>query len=92
MKYIIVEMTNPQTGVKKEIPVIFGEDLVHREMAEAVGRHIRRELKCAPKTVSAGFVHQNLRTGDLFCRGRSESLNMASRDEDTYLLARTIGS
>lgn len=71
MKYICIQ--DADEGI--ESIVIFPKHINHDRMAFAVGRF-------KAKTVSAGFI-----APDWTCFGRSETLNMESRKEDTELLA-----
>lgn len=92
-KYIVLQMSykaGEQLGngsraprdLVQEIPVIFPEYLVHREVA-SVGRlpGVRRNFD---DVVSAGFCYNA--DGEWVCQGRSESLNLDSRSSDSDLL------
>ncbi len=60
---------------------IFPVSMAHRDMAAMVCTHPKAEL------LSAGFVDEKLR-----CSGRSESLSLASRTDDTLALHTQMGS
>ncbi len=55
--------------------IVFGHHVTHFDMA--------REL--SGKISSAGFVGKD-EQGNLYCHGRSESLNLDSNKEDTLIL------
>jgi hypothetical protein len=68
--------------IDKEILYIFPCDIVHRDFAR----------KIAPRSrwVGAGFVGKQ-ENGVHFCYGRSESMGVDSRAEDTTLLHILLG-
>ena len=89
MKYIVLEMTLPgPKGMKQKLPVIFPEEMVHAEVSRTLGHLLMRgdhgkNRTAEVKTISAGFVHF---TGDVVCRGESESLGLKSAPGDSELL------
>lgn len=74
----------------RKFPVIFPEELVHSDMAEAVMQATRRgevgagkrDYSC-PKPVSAGFIKQ---LDVVTTYGASETLNLKSHPEDANLI------
>ena len=64
--------------------ILFSRDLVHQNVAKAVGRG-------SGPPVSAGFVVRGA-DGELACRGRSESLELGSDPGDTGRLRKFLGS
>lgn len=85
MKYII--QTQGRDGKFKDVPVLFGEKLVHHNVAQSCMRELRREDRTLAgiKVVGAGFVRLNSGHG-LRCWGRSESLEIESRPEDEAII------
>jgi len=89
VKYIVVV-----DKFGNECPIIFPETIIHKDMAKSQTR------LNGNKTISAGFVviedyskDIEYRSGisvnhKLFAHGRSDSLNIDSRQEDTELLNR----
>lgn len=76
LKYVVMK-----TDEGREFPVIFGELVSHKGMAEHVAHLYSREqdklgLYGEAKPISAGFLHHD---GDYACFGKSESLKMESR-------------
>ena len=59
---------------------IFPDCMSHRDMAAMVCTHPKAEL------LSAGYVDEGLR-----CSGRSESLSLVSRQDDTLSLITQMG-
>lgn len=80
-KYIILKGRHQDTGVDHELPVIFPNIMVHKEVAESLCRH---EDFGFLQAVSAGFVSFTPRGPE--CHGRSESLNLNSRPQDSKVL------
>ena len=64
------------------IPIIFPNVLNHDDMAKATHRNMIRNYNWTTvKVVSAGFINSN---GT--CHGRSETLNIDSKPEDTTII------
>ncbi len=83
MKYIIFELETKDKAITI-LPVIFSEQLVHSHMAVAMNTMVK-SYKVEGQylvAVSAGFY--NLVTG--VCHGKSESMKLESRPEDTNLV------
>ncbi len=83
MKYVV--MQEPETGV--ETIFVFPRGIHHDAIAEVLGG-IKNQThgnwhRVNREPVSAGFVD-----ADGTCYGESESLGMASRPQDTLLLAK----
>lgn len=81
MKYIVFNLNC------KEMIFVFPRDVDHNRMAEACeairwgGEHNwRRSLRMDGEAISAGFITNGK------CHGRSETLNLDSREEDNALL------
>lgn len=70
-------------GLVRNIPVIFPDILVHKEVAERVGSC--KMLRGVAKPVSAGFV-QFGNGGKVQAFGESESLGLASRPQDSEII------
>lgn len=77
LKYVIVEAT--VHGYRQQLPVVFGEAMVHRTMAHGAIRSLNDEhgRLCQPAIISAGFY--SFSRGEAY--GRSESLDIESRGE-----------
>lgn len=77
LKYVVMV-----TDEGREFPIIFGDLVSHRGMAEHVSHLYSREqdklgnYEGEAKPVSAGFLQLD---GDVSCYGESESLNIKSR-------------
>ena len=77
MKYVMFENL-----LGHKLPVIFAEDFVHVNIADAVMKMVEDNGQLPVKPVSAGFI-----TVDAKCSGRSESLNMeVDVHDETYIL------
>lgn len=97
MKYVVLQVTDHaaragEDDMVRELPIIFPEALVHKDMADAVGRVLRRERpdgrmrEVVP--VAGGFIHSMNVGSKGGCNGKSESLGLASRGEqDDVLIA-----
>lgn len=88
MKYVIIELDSGQ-GLIREIPIIFGADLVHHDVSEAVirGLMLADESIIKARPVSAGFISSTLIHPG--CGGQGESLKLQSRgkvDDDLIKL------
>jgi hypothetical protein len=72
MKYIVFRTMRPfSQGQYEEVFVAFPHSLIHADISD----------RCGMRAVSAGFVGK-----DGICHGRSETMNLDSRPEDTKLL------
>ncbi|EIY0667482.1 hypothetical protein MMC72_001608 [Salmonella enterica] len=82
MKYIILRLDGK---IPREVPVIFPDLLVHADVAMTMTAMIKEDSSNTNITdvrvVSAGFCHTAVE-----CHGRSESLNIASRDIDNTVI------
>lgn len=81
MKYIMIQ-AGTAGSTKQLIPIIFPDNLVHREMAECVIHTLRRNHKRRAVIRSAGFIALETTT----CFGESESLNVKSHPEDSAVI------
>jgi hypothetical protein len=80
-KYIIIEVSLLET------PIIFSPTLTHSDVARSLTGGDRS------KVLSAGFVTITPKRDygiDVDCFGRSESLDLGSRETDGAILARTL--
>lgn len=86
MKYIVVSYMDREYSERTpvEVPVIFPPVLVHKDMADHVKHCIAMDKRHSRehKVVGAGFID----LADLQTWGKSESLNIASRPEDSDLI------
>lgn len=86
MKYIVISYMDRaySDDTPIEVPVMFPPVLVHKDVANHVIRAIRFDKHHTRKheCVSAGFIDLS----DLSTFGKSESLNIASRDGDSKLI------
>lgn len=89
MKYIILRL---EGKITREVPVIFPNLLVHADVASAITNMIQADTDTSTSTststsitgirvVSAGFCDTAVG-----CHGRSESLNITSRDIDDAVI------
>ncbi|EEG5670946.1 hypothetical protein G3G77_002000 [Salmonella enterica] len=82
MKYIILRLDGK---IPREVPVIFPDLLVHADVAEAMTAMIKEDSSNTNITnvrvVSAGFCNTAVE-----CFGKSESLDIASRDIDDTVI------
>ncbi|ECG8630030.1 hypothetical protein CJG84_04740 [Salmonella enterica] len=83
MKYIILRM---EGKIPREVPVIFPNLLVHADVASAITTMIQADTDTSTsitgiRVVSAGFCDTAVG-----CHGRSESLNITSRDIDDAVI------
>lgn len=76
MNYMKYIVLDGQYG---DAPIIFPDSMEHRAFSQAFDAEV----------VSAGFVTFGF--GKVQCYGQSVSLNVASRSEDSALVARLIG-
>lgn len=82
MKYIMIRFTK---GATRTLPIIFPEHLTHAGVAAAMAHCAEMQ---GGEVVSAGFVSfqsDNELLG-LEAYGKSESLKLESREEDTFIL------
>ncbi len=82
MKYIMLQIE--LDGLKMNLPIIFPKVLVHKDMVFRIQHLLGAEHRWDSEVVSAGFI--NMFT--LECHGRSESLDIDSRKEDTEIIKR----
>lgn len=85
MKYIVLEVQHPDRG-RIEVPVVFPEVLIHKQVAMAL-RHCD-DMRSA-KPVAAGFL-SSFGMADVACYGRSESLDLNSRGAVDSKLMETL--
>ncbi|EEI9429507.1 hypothetical protein RDB90_004347 [Salmonella enterica] len=82
MKYIILRLDGK---IPREVPVIFSDLLVHADIARAMTTMIKEDISNTNITdvrvVSAGFCNTAVE-----CHGKSESLNITSRDIDDTVI------
>ncbi|EDW2059121.1 hypothetical protein S045_001887 [Salmonella enterica subsp. enterica serovar Oslo] len=82
MKYIILRL---EGKIPREVPVIFSDLLVHADVASTMAVMIKEDSNNASITdvrvVSAGFCNTAVE-----CYGKSESLNITSRDIDDTVI------
>lgn len=83
MKYIILRL---EGKIPREVPVIFPNLLVHADVASAITTMIQADTDTSTsitdiRVVSAGFCDTAVG-----CYGRSESLNITSRDIDDAVI------
>ncbi|HAF2130143.1 TPA: hypothetical protein G9F27_004414 [Salmonella enterica] len=81
MKYIILRL---EGKIPREVPVIFPNLLVHADVASAITNMIQADTDTSItgiRVVSAGFCDTAVG-----CHGRSESLNITSRDIDDAVI------
>lgn len=93
MKYIVLacRMTNDAT---LELPVVFPNNLVHREVADALVPCVQKHFPGKAVTVvSAGEISSTVFGSDM-CHGRSDTLNMNSRgaEDDALLMMNDYGA
>ncbi len=67
-----------------EQAIVFPETMTHRQIANFVGMS---------KVISAGFISLGIENGGIsvYPYGKSDSLEIGSRDEDVIHLRRTLG-
>lgn len=83
MKYIIIEIQDPMDpACNKEFPIIFPEEVSHRDVARMhyVGKRVLK---------SAGFCDYGLKSGWIAV-GKSESTGFESRPQDSDILNKYI--
>lgn len=82
MKYIILRLDGK---IPREVPVIFPDLLVHADVARTMTAMIKEDSSNTNITdvrvVSAGFCNTAVE-----CHGKSETLNIASRDIDNTVI------
>lgn len=82
MKYIILRLDGK---IPREVPVIFPDLLVHADVARATTAMIKEDSSnmniTDVRVVSAGFCNTAVD-----CYGKSETLNIASRDIDNTVI------
>ncbi len=86
MKYIMIETTPQNDQEKRFIPIIFPKELVHAEMAKAIG-HVLARQGIGPCCVrSAGEVATPFEPGTMVCHGESETLAVKAHPDDTDIV------
>ncbi len=86
MKYVMFETTPQNDGEPRFIPVIFPKELVHAEVAAAIG-HVLKRQGVGPFCVrSAGEVTLSLDDGAVRCGGESETLKAKSHADDADII------
>jgi hypothetical protein len=78
MKYIIARRNG------EEVPVVFSSSLTHATVASRLGFR-------GPDLVSAGFVSLD-KDAKINCYGKSISLHLRSRPEDSDVIGRELAS
>lgn len=86
MKYIMIETTPQNDDEKRFIPIIFPQELVHAEVANAMALVLRRQ-GIGPFCVrSAGEVATPFERSTMLCHGESETLGKKSHADDTDII------
>ena len=87
MKYIILQTVVSNTvDVTREYPIVFPNSLVHSDVAEHMQHLLLREHGVTSIAVAAGDL--NLVGLNLNCSGKSETLNLDSREDiDSALIS-----
>ena len=80
-KYVMFQIEIGECTVQ-EIPVIFPDVFVHKHVEQYLSRLFVREHQKFPKCVSAGFI----RLGNVTTYGKSDSMNLESREEDASII------
>lgn len=84
MKYIVMGVLT-KSGLDCEIPFVFPDLVVHLNMATVCKVLLEDQFKGADvRVISAGFINSIDVTSE--CYGKSESLGVTSRPEDTRLI------
>lgn len=73
MKYIVWRTT--VAGARRDLPVLFPDELVHKDVAESLRCLLYDLTDGEPEVVAAGFA----RVDSVVCTGKSETLDKASR-------------
>lgn len=93
MKYIVIGVKSKSADVTQEIPFIFPDFLVHRDVYEMMVMHLLRVNPVAARgtifKVSGGFLSSLDCSTPNACHGKSESLGVKSRGEKDSALIRT---
>lgn len=93
MKYVVIGVTM-EAGNKLELPIIFPDILVHKEVAEQMRRVMRKTFSKmqSAEAVSAGFCNSAGLEPD--CHGKSDSIGMPSRGrvDDALIMMSDYGS
>lgn len=82
MKYVCIEVT--VSGIKRNLPIIFPNCFVHKDVADYMCVLIGQRQNIDAKPVSAGEV--NFVGNRVVVSGESETLGLASRGIDAYLI------
>jgi hypothetical protein len=86
MKYIMIETTPQNDQERRFIPVIFPKELVHSEMAKAVGLMLARQGIGPCRIRSAGQVNTPFEPGTMQCYGESGTLYVKAHPDDTDIV------
>jgi hypothetical protein len=70
-------------GLKRQIPIIFPDSLIHKDMAEATEPIVRRCCNSNVKLISAG----NISSVTQEVSGKSTTLNIESNSEDSSTIS-----
>jgi len=91
-KYIVMETTD-EDGATHNIPVMFPKSINHDKMYETTYMAIRKSGNGhrPGKAISAGFCNYG-QNGNVFCRGRSETLKLESRKEVDEALFKQVSA
>lgn len=84
MKYIVIQTKTDNGMIIRDIPIIFPDELTHSVISEVISNSIiiENETIIQAIPVSAGFYNAI----NAKCYGRSISLKLSSREEDTGLI------
>ncbi|OCJ46351.1 hypothetical protein [Serratia sp. 14-2641] len=83
MKYIMLRVDKPMA---REIPIIFPDNLVHADVANAMRMLVAYPGMANATVVSAGYCNLNL---SVECHGKSTTLNVSSRETDDNIVINT---
>ena len=86
MKYIMIETMPQNDSEKRFIPIIFPKELVHAEMAKAVGHLLARQGIRSSCVRSAGQVKLTYERGSVTCYGESETCKVKSHESDADII------
>jgi hypothetical protein len=85
MKYVMFEIKEERPGFKLEVPIIFPNQLIHREVASAIKPMLLSQFPNAEiKIVAAGDCTI---MSPVTTHGKSETLKIAARAEDGDTIA-----
>lgn len=88
MKYVMFEVQDGRSSMKRLVPIIFPDFMVHVDAKQYIRRWLHREHDCCTiEPVSAGFIDfLHPKHDGIFCHGESESLQLKSRPEDARII------